>query len=146
MNDAQNVLPQSIPSTPPKASPQLPIPTAPRSTRIRPPLGYYKALNEGEMASVAAINKSELDAQEDVLLTSQYTQWALAAAEPEPTLQQALNGPDAIEWQEVIDYEISQLEKLGAWEVVNAPLYVNVIPCHYVLATKRGPDGKKLKL
>lgn len=27
----------------------------------------------------------------------------LAAAEPEPTLQQALNGPDAIEWQEAID-------------------------------------------
>lgn len=74
------------------------------------------------------------------------TQWALAAAEPEPTLQQALNGPDAIEWKEAIDYEISQLEKLGAWEIVNAPRNANIIPCHYVLATKRGPNGEKLKL
>ena len=72
--------------------------------------------------------------------------WALAAAEPEPTLQQALNGPDAVEWQEAIDYEISQLEKLRAWEIVDAPPRVNIIPCHYVLAMKRGPNGEKLKL
>ena len=57
-----------------------------------------------------------------------------------------MNGPDAVEWQEAIDYEISQLEKLGAWEIVDAPKNANIIPCHYVLATKRGPDGEKLKL
>jgi hypothetical protein len=70
----------------------------------------------------------------------------LAAAEPEPTLQQALNGPDAVEWKEAVDYEISQLEKLGTWEITDLPRGANVIPCHYVLATKRGPDGEKLKL
>ncbi|OJA13285.1 hypothetical protein AZE42_12287 [Rhizopogon vesiculosus] len=112
---------------------------APRSTRIRPPVGYYKALNEGESASIATIGDLE---DEDL----PPTHWALAAADPEPTLQQALNGPDAIEWQEVIDYEIGQLEKLGAWEVVNPLSRANIIPCHYVLATKHGPDGEKLKL
>jgi hypothetical protein len=71
---------------------------------------------------------------------------ALAAAEPEPTLQQALNGPDSVEWEEALNYEISQLEKLGTWEIVDLPRGANLIPCHYVLATKRGPDGEKLKL
>jgi hypothetical protein len=69
-----------------------------------------------------------------------------AAAEAEPMLSQVLNGPDAIEWQEAIDYEISQLEKLGTLEVVTPPARANIIPCHYILATKRGPDGDKFKL
>jgi hypothetical protein len=127
------------PSTPPKLQTQLPEPTAPRATHICPPIGYYKTLNEGESASIAIIPEED---RED----TQLIHWALAAALPEPTLQQALNGPDAMEWQEAIDYELSQLEKLEAWEVVDIPHHANVIPCHYVLATKRSPDGEKLKL
>ncbi len=72
--------------------------------------------------------------------------FALAAAQAEPTLKEALSGPDAPEWQTAIDYEIGQLEKLGAWKVVDAPHGSNIIPCHFVLATKRGPDGEKIKL
>jgi len=54
-------------------------------------------------------------------------------------------GPDAIEWQEAIDYEISQLESLTLGNRRrSAPWEYN--PVHYVLATKRGPDGQKLKL
>jgi hypothetical protein len=136
-SNAQHVSP-TTPSTLPKVQQPLPIPTAPRATHIHPPVGYYKALNQGESASIATIPEPDDDME--------LTQWALAAAEPEPTLQQALNGPDAIEWQEAVDYEISQLEKLGAWEVVDPPKHANIIPCHYVLVTKRGPDGEKLKL
>ncbi|KAG2742982.1 hypothetical protein P692DRAFT_20747979, partial [Suillus brevipes Sb2] len=51
---------------------------------------------------------------------------ALAAAEPEPTLQQALNGPDSVEWEEALNYEISQLEKLGTWEIVDLPRSANL--------------------
>ena len=137
------------PSTPPRPSQTLPpTPPAPRSTRTRPQPGYYAALNRGEKAALAIEGtleaaESDLVDEQAVELTSQL---ALAAVEPEPTLQQALNGPDAVEWQEAIDYEISQLEKLGAWEVVDRPAHANVIPCHYVLVTKRGPDGEKLKL
>jgi len=131
-SNAQQVLPKQPPSTPTKA-PQRPItPPAPRTTRTRHPPGYYASLNNG-LASLAA---------EDTALTYH----ALAAAEPEPTLKQALNGPDAAEWQEAIDYEIGQLEKLGAWKIVDPPARANLIPCHFVLATKRGPDGEKLKL
>jgi hypothetical protein len=103
---------------------------------------------------VNLLDESELDLIDEESLTEQPSLTSLstpfhsafAAAEPEPTLQQALNGPDAIKWQEAIDYEISQLEKLNAWEIVDAPHRGNIIPCHYVLATKRGPDGQKLKL
>ena len=136
-NNTQHVSPPA-PATPPKVPQALLIPTAPRATCVRPPIGYYKALNEGESAAIAKIE--EVDEEDSP------AHWALAAAEPEPTLQQALNGPDAIEWQEAIDYQLSQLEKLGAWEVVNAPRNANIIPCHYVLVTKHGPNGEKLKL
>lgn len=57
-----------------------------------------------------------------------------------------MNGPDGVEWKEAVDYKISQLEKLGTWEVTDLPRGANVIPCHFVLATKQGPDGEKLKL
>jgi len=72
--------------------------------------------------------------------------FALAAAQAEPTLKEALNGPDVPEWQEAINYEIGQLEKLGAWKLVDPPRAANIIPCHFVLATKRVPDGEKIKL
>lgn len=105
---------------------------------MRHPPGYYAALNEGEVAALAAQSVQEYE--------ERLTYLALAAIQPEPTLQQALSGPDADEWREAIEYELSQLEKLGTWEIVNAPDRVNLIPCHYVLATKCGPNGEKLKL
>jgi hypothetical protein len=114
-------------------------------------------LNKGQRASVAVANlldESELDLIDEESLTcrsspispSSPIHSAFAAAKPEPTLQQALNGPDTIEWQEAIDYEISQLEKLNAWEIMDLPLRGNIILCHYVLVTKCGPSGEKLKL
>jgi hypothetical protein len=58
----------------------------------------------------------------------------------EPTLKEALNGPDRGEWQTAIDYEIGQLEKLGIWQIIDPPPHVNIIPSHFVLATKHGAD------
>jgi hypothetical protein len=162
MTGIQDVIPpvpseKSTPTTPPRVPLQLPIPPTPRVTRIWPPPGFYRSLNQGETALIAIANlleASELDLIDEDPLTNQLKLTSptnlihstFATAEPKPTLQQALNGPDAIEWQEAIDYEISQLEKLGVWEIVDAPKNANIIPCHYVLATKRGPDGEKLKL
>lgn len=45
-----------------------------------------------------------------------------------------------------LDYKISQLKKLGIWDIVDAPQGVNIISCYFVLATKCSPNGKKLKL
>jgi len=50
----------------------------------------------------------------DLLNKKDHIELALAVAEPKPTVQQALNGLDGPEWQDVLDYEmISQLKKLG---------------------------------
>jgi hypothetical protein len=138
----------TAPSTPTKAPQPAETPPAPRATRTRPPPGYYASLHEGEIAALAMEPQPHLEASELPHDGSDgpLTWYAMAAAEAEPSLQQALNGPDASEWQEAIDYELGQLEKLGTWEIVNAPDRVNLIPCHYVLATKRGPNGEKLKL
>lgn len=120
---------------------QAPItPPAPRATRVRPPPGYYAALNEGEVAALAITadehQQSDLEnVHRDEVLTG-WEETAMAAAVAEPTLAQALRGPDALEWQEALDYEISQLEKLGTWEVLDLPPGTNLIPCHFVSATK----------
>lgn len=74
------------PSTPPMPTHAPVTPPAPRATRIRPPPGYYAALNEGELAALAG-----------------WEETAMAAAVAEPTLAQALRGPDAQEWQEALD-------------------------------------------
>jgi hypothetical protein len=117
----------------------------PRQTRAWPAPGYYSQLQKGQTAAVAIENLREAS-ELDLLDEEAHIHLALAVAQPEPTLQQALNGPDGPEWQEALDYELSQLEKLGTWEIVDAPRGVNIIPCHFVLATKRGPNGEKLKL
>ena len=128
--------PPDPPVTPLRPSQPLPQPTTPRPTRVRPPAGYYRDLEQGRV---------ELAAMADNLLESNL-HWALATAEPEPTLKEALTGPDAEEWYDALDYEIGQLEKLGAWEIVKPPPRVNIIPSHYVLVTKRGLNREKLKL
>ncbi|KAG2754062.1 hypothetical protein P692DRAFT_20672500, partial [Suillus brevipes Sb2] len=87
---------------------------------VRPPPGYYTALNQGERAAIAAHTwePEQLEPEDAENITYHH---AMAAVEPEPMLQQALNGPDGVEWQEAVDYEISQLVKLGTWELVNTP-------------------------
>ena len=57
-------------------------------------------------------------------------------------LDKALRGPDAKQWQEALEYKISQLEKLGTWVVVDLPAGHTAIPCSEVVRVKRGPDGE----
>ena len=58
------------------------------------------------------------------------------------TFEEALRGPNAKEWQEALDYEINQLQKLGTWVVEDLPTGQTAIPCSEVMRVKRGPDGK----
>ena len=58
------------------------------------------------------------------------------------SLNNALSGPHAKEWQTALDYEISQLKKLGTWVIEDLPKGHNTKPCSAMLKEKRGPDGK----
>jgi len=62
-------------------------------------------------------------------------------SEPQ-SLDKALHGPDAKQWQEALDYEIGQLEKLGTWTIEDLPKGHTPIPCSEVLKLKRGPSGE----
>ena len=54
----------------------------------------------------------------------------------------ALSRPHANEWQTMLDYEISQLEKLGTWVIENLLKGHNVILCSTMLKEKHNPDDK----
>ena len=61
----------------------------------------------------------------------------LGQCESDPkTLDEALCSLNTKEWQEALDYEISQLEKLGTWVVKNLPHGEIVIPCSEVVKVK----------
>ena len=58
------------------------------------------------------------------------------------SIDEALRSPDAQKWQEALDYEIGQLEKMNTWTVEDLPPGYMAIPCGVVLKHKRGPDGQ----
>lgn len=58
-----------------------------------------------------------------------------------PSIKEALSGTETQNWYSAIDAELSQIEKLGTWTIVETPPDVNIIPCRYVLRRKRGADG-----
>lgn len=66
---------------------------------------------------------------------------AIANSEDEPTMKEALGGDERKEWIEAIETELSQIEKLHTWDLIDAPHGTNVIPCRYVFRRKRDADG-----
>ena len=68
---------------------------------------------------------------------------ALGHSDLDPkTFEEALHGPNAKEWQEALDYKISQLQKLGTWVMEDLPTGQTAIPCSEVVRVKRGLDRK----
>ena len=72
---------------------------------------------------------------EDELLPPDFALIGPMNSEPK-ILDKALRGLDAGKWQEALDYEISQLEKLGTWVVEDLPKGQMAIPCSEVLKIK----------
>jgi hypothetical protein len=124
-----------------------------RGQRSRPPKGAFKAMNKGlavalaifkekpddEVANVEVIEEFveddngcsdyPYDLPPDVALVGYY-------GKDPTTLDKAMQVPDAKQWQEALEYEISQLEKLGTWEVVDLPQGHMAIPCNEVVRVK----------
>jgi hypothetical protein len=57
------------------------------------------------------------------------------------TLAEALLRPDAEKWREAADEEMSQLKKLGVFEIVEKPPGVRPLASKWVLLRKRNADG-----
>jgi len=70
------------------------------------------------------------------------TQYGLVAySEDEPTIREALNGHEESEWRDAIEAELSQVEKLHTWDLVEAPRDANIIPSGYAFRRKRNAEG-----
>ena len=120
--------------------------------RTRKPKAAYKAMNDGMTAAAAVCDDKDpmddpfitvVDDDEDYshLLPPDFALIGGLNSGPR-SIDEALCGPDAQKWQEVLDYEINQLEKLGTWRVKDLPAGHTVIPCSEALKIKRGPDGE----
>ena len=113
--------------------------------RARPQKGHYKAMNEGLIAAIAPSVDNISDDEEFEEIVEHHDDlydlppnvgFAGHYATDPRTLDEALQGPNAKEWQEALDYEIHQLEKLRTWVVKDLPEGQTAIPCSEITRVK----------
>ena len=116
--------------------------------RVEPkPKGVYKKMHAGIFAGIADHENQPLDDENSLIKSNNDDERTFADLLPDlaliggPTsdphsLDKALRGPDAKEWQAALQYEISQLEKLGTWVVEDLPKGYTATPCSEVLKVK----------
>lgn len=90
-----------------------------RGQRPRKPKGAYKDINEGLIAAISHFEDLNEDKNMSASVYEDYYCLYLDIAllgshssDPK-TLDEALRGPESKHWQEVLEYEINQLENLG---------------------------------
>jgi len=55
------------------------------------------------------------------------TAFSMTTGDEPRSMDEAMKGPDGSEWTKARDYEISQLEKLRTWDLVEPPPNANII-------------------
>ena len=116
-----------------------------RHVQKKPP-GTYKRMAQGLPlldANIADLQNNIPEDEEDweAELPPDFTLIGTLGTEPR-SLDDALSRPHTKEWQTALDYEISQLEKLGTWVIEDLLKGHNMILCSTVLKEKCGPDGE----
>ena len=86
-----------------------------------------RAIDDDLQSYYPSINNPELH-DETYLLPPDLAFVGIMDLEPN-SLDKALRGPKAREWQMALDYEISQLETLNTWVVEDLPKEHTAIPC-----------------
>jgi hypothetical protein len=119
--------------------------------RVRPQKGHYTNMNEGLIAAIAPFVNKIIDdemfkedypySDNSYELLPDFTLAGHSISDP-TMLNKALCRPNAEEWQKALEYEISQLEKLGTWVVEDLSKGQTVIPCRKVARVKQGPNGE----
>jgi hypothetical protein len=61
------------------------------------------------------------------------------------SVKEACTRSDWLQWQLAMDAEMSQLMKLGTWELIDLPAGRKAIPCRWVYRLKRDAAGKVVK-
>jgi len=94
-----------------------------------------------EMALVTN-DKDEIEAveveTEDAMLALCFREavYTLSAIGDQLLIETAINRLESNDWKHVVSEELMQIEKLGTWELVEAPDNANIIPCRWVLRQK----------
>jgi hypothetical protein len=118
-----------------------------RGRRQRKPQGAYREMEESLDALVTYFEDPDDENQpfgsQEEHDCIKYESVLVATHPSDPkTLDEGLRGPDGKHWEKALQYEISQLEKLGTWTVEDLPAGQTAIPCSEVIRVKRGPDAK----
>jgi hypothetical protein len=74
-----------------------------------------------------------------------FAEHALAISEDEPLLKEALEGDEHSAWSDMINAELTQMEKVNAWRPIVRPPNANIIPSHYVFRRKRNGNGQVVR-
>ena len=100
-----------------------PEPEYGRGKRARKPKGAYRDLDRGKPLTASLALEEELEAEDSSAYPSDIEDMQnylppdfalIGSLISEPaSIDEAMRGPDAQKWQEALNYEISQLEKLG---------------------------------
>ena len=121
--------------------------------RVHHPPGHYAKLNKGLDVKLATVEES--DGEDNTLpeeaifaavgnmsvpLPADFALGSSMGAEPK-MLDKALHTPHAKQWQAAYDYKITQLEKLGTWDIVRLPPGKTPIPHSIVFKEKLRTDG-----
>ena len=65
-----------------------------------------------------------------------------AISDDEPELEEVINGNESDNWKGRMEEELSQIEKLNTWELVQAPPDANIVPSKWMLHHKCNAQGK----
>ena len=150
--DQQELIPEPpLTSTKPSRRTEIleePEPNTGHGFRTRPKAGTYARLHKGlplpnANSAIAKDAEDDID-QGEVNFNVGLEEYAFVASMGnEPTsLDEALSGPHANQWQAAWDKEISRLEGAHTWELVVPPAGVSVIPCSEVFKEKTGPTSE----
>ena len=81
--------------------------------------------------------------EENEAETEWFTHAATAAiSDDEPLIEDIINGDESAHWKKGIEEELDQIEKLGTWELVEAPPNANIIPSRWTLCHKWNAKGE----
>src|SRR3984957_18516231 len=127
-----------------QVDPDLDVPLAQRrprrpNTLVTGTKGYFKQLDDRGLPT----RSSEKESANIAMERNYAFAWALETSPA--TLAEALEGPNAKDWQKAWDDELAQLQARKTWIVVDRPKDKPVIPCRVILREKPRPNGEVLK-
>ena len=121
-----------------------------RGKRVRNATTSHQGVNVAECTETALVvedNDSlepggvEIDVIETEWFQRELSHAMVAYSEDEPTLKAALGGHEKESWWNAMEMELSQIEKLHTWDLVEPPPNANIIPSMYVFRWKRNDQG-----